>query len=621
MRKRIVYKLFFMTFVLCCIVIATMIGGQYYFFKYIYIDKEKDRIHEQLEQYYTTYMKNPTDEHKLQNMESSYFETDGVMITTLDDLGTITKLPSGNFYIDIVNKGHNEVIKYHNGSLYTDIESTTDILKTSRINLNNLVNAGKHTDSNFSIMLHSLKNEITNSINFHFVSKDEHLNTLVPYSIRIGEYEGAFTIPYYDKIPRNPFRHEKFYGGYILDGIVKDIKIPNYDEIQPVYSNETFADRILQFQADLLMERIEVHEDKWHERELNINGIQYMESVRPIIKDGEITNFIYSLSSLHPLTKATDAMKGYYWYLIVLVLILTVIICLYYSRTITKPLLKINDATQKITDFQFDEKLSVTSKDELGVLASNINELSERMEGYIEKLKQDIEKEKKLEQVRKDFISGVSHELKTPLSVMQISASMLQDGIAPEKNEYYWNAIETEIEKMNVLVSEMLNLAKYESDTYQIEMEEVDISGVIENIHKKLQFQIEEKDLYVSLHVENITAVGKTHLLEQVVTNLFTNAIRYTDSKQRIIIHVKKEDNLVYVGIENKGAHLPDESLEKIWDQFYRIDASRKRVNGGTGLGLPIVKRILQLHGAQYGAQNTSDGVLFYFYLNEYKSE
>lgn len=239
------------------------------------------------------------------------------------------------------------------------------------------------------------------------------------------------------------------------------------------------------------------------------------------------------------------------------------------------------------------------------------------MEGYINQLKTDLEREKKLEQTRKDFIAGVSHELKTPLSVMQISASMLQDGIAPEMNQYYWEALEKEIEKMNVLIDEMLNLAKYESGTYQIQMEKVNIGDLIQKTEKDLQVQIDEKSLQIKLNIDDVCVKGKLNLLEQVITNLFTNAIRYTDAKQTIVIDVKEEQHDVYIGFENKGSHIAEENIDKIWDQFYRVDKARKRVLSGTGLGLAIVKNIFELHAAKYGVTNTEDGVLFYFRLEK----
>ncbi|OUB34387.1 hypothetical protein BK708_05840 [Bacillus thuringiensis serovar yunnanensis] len=178
------------------------------------------------------------------------------------------------------------------------------------------------------------------------------------------------------------------------------------------------------------------------------------------------------------------------------------------------------------------------------------------------KLIEDIEKERRLEKVRKDFIAGVSHELKTPFSMIQVVTAMLQDGIAPEQNDSYLQAIDNEVEKMNILVEEMLNLAKFEFGTYQIRMEQVDISEIINRIHKQLQ--LSNKSLDVVVNLEACLVKGKEHLLEQVIINLFTNAIRYTEPKKSIIIDVKSKKNRIYVGIENKGAYLPEENLDKV---------------------------------------------------------
>lgn len=382
-----------------------------------------------------------------------------------------------------------------------------------------------------------------------------------------------------------------------------------------------FANRILQFQSEWITDKVKLNGEEWVQNEISINGIKYLETIKPILKDGQVKEFIYSLSSLQPITKATDIMSDYYVYIIAFVLVLSLIVSFYYSRIITKPLLKINEATKKIMEFEFEDQLSIKSKNEIGELSSNINQLSERMEGYINQLKEDLEKEKQLEQTRKDFIAGVSHELKTPLSVMQVSASMLQDGFAPERNQYYWEALEKEIEKMNILIDEMLNLAKYESGTYQIQMEQVSIGDFIQQAEKDLHGQIDEKSLQIKMNIDDVRVKGKANLLEQVITNLFTNAIRYTDARRMIVIEVIEEEHGVYIGFENKGSHIAEENIEKIWDQFYRVDKSRKRVCGGTGLGLSIVKNIFELHAAEYGVTNTEDGVLFYFRLEKWDTK
>ncbi|MFJ8219101.1 ATP-binding protein [Bacillus cereus] len=614
MRKKIVLQLFTLTFLLCCMIIATIFFGQMYVMKYLYIDKEKENVQKQLKQYYTFYEEHKQDENKLHSKELSYANQQGIMIARLDEVANIKKLPSGDYYIKAVDKN--------------------DPSRTSKVVFNNLINAKRDMDSNFSILITSLINKTTQTAIMDTVSKGPNKDIVVPTTIRIKGYDGNFVAPTYHQTMKymmsgakngiKIFSKEESDKYYYLEGLVTEISFPNYSKPEidnTLYSNEVFANRILQFQWDWISDKVKLRGEEWVQHEISINGIKYLETIKPLMKDGQVKEFIYTLSSLQPITKATDVMSDYYIYIIVFVLVLSLIVCFYYSRIITKPLLKVNEATKKIMEFQFQDKLSIKSKNEIGELSSNINQLSERMEGYINQLKKDLEKEKKLEQTRKDFIAGVSHELKTPLSVMQISASMLQDGIAPEMNQYYWEALEKEIEKMNVLIDEMLNLAKYESGTYQIQMEQVNVVDLIQQVEKDLHGQIDEKSLKIITNIDYVCVKGKANLLEQVITNLFTNAIRYTDAKQLIVIDVKEEENAVYIGLENKGTHIAEENIDKIWDQFYRMDKSRKRVCGGTGLGLAIVKNILELHAAEYGVMNTEDGVLFYLRLNKWDAE
>ncbi|HFK1792673.1 HAMP domain-containing sensor histidine kinase [Bacillus pacificus] len=611
MRKKIVFQLFSLTFLLCCMIIATIFFGQMYVMKYMYVDKEKENVQKQLKQYYTFYEEHKQDENKLQSKELSYANQQGIMIARLDEVANIKKLPSGDYYIKATDKNNPS--------------------RTSKVVFNNLINAKRDMDSNFSILITSLIDKTTQTAIMDTVSKGPNKDIVVPTTLRIKGYDGNFVAPTYHQTMKymmsgakngiKIFSKEESDKYYYLEGLVTEISFPNYSNPEidnTLYSNEVFANRILQFQSDWISDKVKLRGEEWVQNEISIDGIKYLETIKPLMKDGQVKEFIYTLSSLQPITKATDVMSDYYIYIIVFVLVLSLIVCFYYSRIITKPLLKVNEATKKIMEFQFQDKLSIKSKNEIGELSSNINQLSERMEGYINQLKKDLEKEKKLEQTRKDFIAGVSHELKTPLSVMQISASMLQDGIAPEMNQYYWDALEKEIEKMNVLIDEMLNLAKYESGTYQIQMEQVNIVDLIQKAEQDLQVQIDEKSLQIKLNIDDVCVKGKTNLLEQVITNLFTNAIRYTDAKQIIVIDVKEKQHDVYIGFENKGSHIAEENIDKIWDQFYRGDKSRKRVCGGTGLGLSIVKNIFDLHDAKYGVTNTEDGVLFYFRLEKW---
>ncbi|GAB6252128.1 HAMP domain-containing sensor histidine kinase [Bacillus cereus] len=614
MRKKIVFQLFSLTFLLCCMIITAIFLGQMYVMKYLYIDKEKANVQKQLQQYYTFYQAHKQDENTLQKKELLYANQQGIMIARLDKEANIKKLPSGDYYIKTVDKN--------------------DPSRSSKVVFNNLINAKKDMDSNFSILITSLINKTTKLAIMDTVSKGSNKDIVIPTTLKIKGYDGSFVAPTYYQIDKymmsgaknglKVFSKKESEKYYFLEGIVTEINFPVYfnpEMNNTLYSNEVFANRILQFQSEWISDKVKLQRDEWVQNEISIDGIKYLETIKPLMKGGQVKEFIYTLSSLQPITKATDVMSDYYIYIIAFVLILSLIVCLYYSRIITKPLLKINEATKKIMGFEFQERLSIKSKNEIGELSTNINLLSERMEGYINQLKSDLEKEKKLEQTRKEFIAGVSHELKTPLSVMQVSASMLQDGIAPEMNQYYWDALEKEIEKMNVLIDEMLNLAKYESGTYQIQMEQVHIGSLILQVQNDIQVQIDEKSLQIKTNIDEVYVKGKANLLEQVITNLFTNAIRYTEARQTIVIDVKEQEHDVYIGFENKGSHIAEENIEKIWDQFYRVDKSRKRVCGGTGLGLSIVKNIFELHDAEYGVTNTMDGVLFYFQLDKWETK
>ncbi|MYW22395.1 HAMP domain-containing protein [Bacillus thuringiensis] len=609
MRRKIVFQLFSLTFLLCCMIIAVIFFGQMYVTKYLYIDKEKESVQKQLQQYEKYYGSHSQDEKKMQNLETTYANQHGILIARLNKEADIKILPSGDYYIKVIDKNKPT--------------------RSSKVVFNNLINAKKDMDSNFSIIITSLINKLNNIADMNTVSKDvANKDIVVPISLKIKGYDGKFM---QDQITRHLVTSaQKGYGLikegeleklYRYEGIVTELNFPIYNnqsKDNTMYGNEVFANRILQFQGEWLGDKVKLEGEKWTQSEIEISGIRYLETIKPILKNGQVEELIYTMSSLQPITKASDLMSDYYIYIVAFVLVLSLIMSFYYSRIITKPLLKINEATKKIMEFEFQNQLSIKSKNEIGELSANINQLSDRMEGYINQLKGDLEKEKQLEQTRKDFIAGVSHELKTPLSVMQVSASMLQDGIAPEMNQYYWGALEKEIEKMNVMIDEMLNLAKYESGTYQIQSEQVHIGNLIHQAAKDLHGQIDAKALQIKTNIDDVCVKGKANLLEQVITNLFTNAIRYTDSGQTIVLVVNEEEHDVYIGFENKGSHIKEEEIEKIWDQFYRVDKSRKRVCGGMGLGLSIVKNIFELHDAKYGVTNTKDGVLFYFRLEKW---
>ncbi|MNJ51280.1 Alkaline phosphatase synthesis sensor protein PhoR [compost metagenome] len=238
---------------------------------------------------------------------------------------------------------------------------------------------------------------------------------------------------------------------------------------------------------------------------------------------------------------------------------------------------------------------------------------------HIDRLEQDIEREKRLEQTRKEFIAGVSHELKTPLSVMESCLYILKDKADSPRRDYYFAAMEDEVQKMNLLVNDMLELARYESGMYKMTMDSFRMDEVLERICAKLAPDIAARQIRLHTHLVPVEVVANRHRIEQVIVNFLTNAIRYTPEAGEIMISTAEEENNVKVFVENNGVHIPPEQLERIWDRFYRGEQSRHRSTGGTGLGLAISRQILELHGAPYGVRNTEQGVLFYFELKKAK--
>ncbi|MEC3434033.1 HAMP domain-containing sensor histidine kinase, partial [Bacillus cereus] len=404
--------------------------------------------------------------------------------------------------------------------------------------------------------------------------------------------------------------------GVYIGGRVTKVQLPDVNgPVNPIYKNSIFLDNIKGFQTDLLLKESNKIRYTTQTIDYEKNDIKYKLLVKPIKeKDGSVA-YIYAMASLQPVDEAVQMVQDYYIYIIAFVVVLIFLASFYYSKQIAKPLLKINDTTKKIAHLDFTEKIPITSKDEIGDLSKNINILSNKLNSHIGQLEQDIEKERKLENTRKEFISGVSHELKTPLSIMKSCISILKDGVAEHKKEYYFQAMEREVDKMDTLILDMLELAKFESGTYKMKKSSFYIDTVIEDICEHLSVEIEKKELHVHKNIRSFEVIANQGRIEQVIVNFITNAIRYTPNKEDIIISTIDDKDRIKVCIENKGTHIEEEQLDKIWDRFYRVDAARQRSQGGTGLGLAISKNILELHDAEYGVKNTGDGVLFYFYL------
>ncbi|WP_312475708.1 ATP-binding protein [Neobacillus sp.] len=602
MKFGIVLKLFLLTTTLCLLITGSIYIGQTIFFKQYYANRKVNELKSSIKSFEKQYLKSNGDVQTIQQLEQDFYRTQNTWITTLDHNGNMKT--ANDFYVEIkieTIKNTNEIIKI---PLYHLLKEDDLLQDTPPISKGDKVDVKTIDKNNISIPLYLnvvqrnsywINQSMLKNIDNSFQVDNE------PYVIK-------------EKLDLSTKYNE---GIHQLKGTVQNVRIPDRNDVSSIiYSNSLFMDRINEFQTNLFMDKQNQYET-FKTLDYEQNGIKYKLFIDPIKDENGETNYIFSMASLQPVDEAVRMVKDYFVYMIAFVLLLTILASIYYSIKIAKPLLRINDTTRKIAHLDFSERIEYHSKDEIGDLSQNINLLSNTLHSHITQLQQDIEKEKQLENTRKEFISGVSHELKTPLSIMKSCISILKDGVASHKKDYYFEAMEKEVDKMDLLIVDMLELAKYESGTYKMKMEPFFIDKIIDHVCNQLSLEIEKKELTVHKDLSTIEVFANQHRIEQVITNYITNAIRYTPVHENIYISTTINDDQVKVCVENKGTHIPNDQLDKVWERFYRGDTSRQRSEGSTGLGLAISKNILELHGAQYGVVNTSDGVLFYFTLNK----
>lgn len=334
--------------------------------------------------------------------------------------------------------------------------------------------------------------------------------------------------------------------------------------------------------------------------------------------------YIIAITTLSEVNDVIGTMSSYYLIVFIVAFLLVVIISLIYSKFMTKPLVEMSNVAKKISECDFQYKYDVKSEDEIGVLGNSLNLISDNLEKSLselqeanKKLKEEMSIKNIQEDKRKELIANISHELKTPITIIQGSINGVKSGMYTE--DMYENILE-ETNKMNELVKEMLEISKLESPTFVLKKEAFDLTSVFLKEKDKLKSIIKEKNLNIVFNdYDESIAFGDEKRINQVVTNLLTNAIKYTPDGEKIDVTIElnqDEDRYVFT-IENFGITLTEEEIEKIWDPFYRKEKSRNKKFGGTGLGLSIVKRILEIHNSEFGVESTSNSVRFYFTIQK----
>lgn len=354
-------------------------------------------------------------------------------------------------------------------------------------------------------------------------------------------------------------------------------------------------------------------------------------TVGPISLNSKNDYIIVAVSSMQPISEATGVIREFYFYLFLGFSIIGIFLSSVYANLISKPLVNINKVAKRMSAMDFTAKCEETSDDEIGNLAITLNFLSSTLKNALEdlrlknkKLEEDIEKERKLEEMRKDFVASVSHDLKTPIGIIEGYAEGLKDGIATGEDALvYLETIIDESHKMNKLVTNMLELSKLEVGNLELVIERFNMLRLIQRLIKSFKLEFDSNDIKLELKtdLEYSYVLGDIFQLEQVVTNLLSNALKYTPAGNEVIVKVNSNGEIVTISIENKGAYIPEEEIDNLYNKFYRIDKARNSSNNSNGLGLAIVKRILNLHDSSYSLSNTEDGVQFEFTLKKAADE
>lgn len=367
------------------------------------------------------------------------------------------------------------------------------------------------------------------------------------------------------------------------------------------------------------------------------NGLSYM------MLSGKLENgyFLYIRIPLNSIQDSVSISNNFLLMMAGFTILIASIMVTIVSKKFTEPILELNNIAKKMSNLDFSQKYKVTNaKDEINDLGRSINTMSDKLERTIKQLRssnieleRDIEEKSKIDEMRKTFISDVSHELKTPIALIQGYSEGLLENVNndEESRKFYAEVILDETNKMDKLVKQLLELMKLEYGKREFNNKEFNIVELEKEVIRKANVMLEEKQTEIKFDEINendnnnknteIKVYADDFYIEQVLTNYLTNAIKnvkekYGEKYIKISNEINEEQNKVCVKVFNTGEQISEENLNRIWNRFYKADESRHREDGGTGIGLAFVKAIMSNYDNKYGVKNLENGVEFYFELD-----
>jgi len=291
---------------------------------------------------------------------------------------------------------------------------------------------------------------------------------------------------------------------------------------------------------------------------------------------------------------------------------LIVIVSVWMSRYLTKPITQIKNAAQDIADGDVDREIDIQRSDEFGTLATSLNQMASKLRADTEQIKDFAEKQRQ-------FFADITHEIRNPLHTISGALEMLGLGNLPEeKKKKYIRTAQNQTERITRLFKDLKTLQRYDSDEYFVEMQEFDLSDIAGHLLDLYGDRAEEKAISLQIDQSSCKAVGDPGKIEQVLDNLVSNALKYTN-KGTVSLRYTNEQDQIKIMVEDSGIGISEEHLDRLFDRFYRTDKARSRDKGGTGLGLAVVKSILNAHNTDIHVESAvGEGTRFWFTLPQH---
>ena len=325
-----------------------------------------------------------------------------------------------------------------------------------------------------------------------------------------------------------------------------------------------------------------------------------------------LANYYLVLNTpLEPIESYIDFIMNQYLYLALIVIVIALILAFFLSRNIAAPIVKMKDEANKLAQGDYDVRFKTDSFSEINDLASTLDDATDKLS--------------KINDLRKDLLANVSHDIKTPLTMIKAYAEMIKDisGEDPKKRNEHLDVIIQESDYLDRLVTDMSELSKLQSGVMEINRDNFDLKVCVDNVVLLLSKAINEKNIQLVLDLDDCVIYADEIKISQVVYNFLSNALKYSDDDSKIIIRSRADEEKVRLEVIDNGSGIAEDALPYIWDRYYKVDKNFNRSVNSTGLGLAIAKAILEAHDASYGVTSKEgEGSTFWFEIaREYEDE